>query len=360
MAEAIRLAVESFEVHVFSTSLAEDIRTRVVWHRIRVPRRPAALAFLWFFMVCGARLRRMRADVVHTLGAIVPNRADVATVQFCHAAYRRVGGRLGPEGVAFLRRINTGIARWIALLAETWCYRPSRLKAFAAVSEGIVDELAHHYSGIPAAVTPNGVDTRRFAPNAAARQEVRVENGLDNGQVVALFVGGEWPRKGLELAIRGFAASRDTGGPARLWIVGRGDAERYAKLVAQLGLSDTVDFLGPRNNVERFLAGADIFVFPTLYEAFPLAVLEAAATGLAIVATPVNGVSELLRDGSEALLVQRDPDSIAAALSRLAREPELRRRLGAEARLRAGAYDWERSSASVIRLYENIISGGTP
>ena len=98
LAELVRRARREVDFVVVSPTLADDLQREVDWVRVRTPRRPYVLRFLVFFVVAGLRLRRVRADLRQSEGAIVPNRVDVATVQFCHAGYVASTGSLAPSG----------------------------------------------------------------------------------------------------------------------------------------------------------------------------------------------------------------------------------------------------------------------
>jgi UDP-glucose:(heptosyl)LPS alpha-1,3-glucosyltransferase len=235
-------------------------------------------------------------------------------------------------------------------------YRPGRAKALAAVSRGVEDELQRQYPHVPVVLTPNAVDTDRFRPDPDVRRRMRLEGHARSDEVVALFVGGDWIRKGVAIAIEGIArAARECDVPLRLWVVGRGDIQRYRRAADIEGVSDRVTFFGPRSDTERFFQAADLFVFPTLYEAFPLAVLEAAACGLPLVVTSVNGVEELLGDdGDSGIVVERTPDSAAKALVRLADSPSLRAEMGQAARVRAQEFTWPRSVQSILDTYSAL------
>lgn len=351
-AELVRRAHRDFHIVVVARDLAPELRPLVDWERVRLPARPVPLLLVWFFVAAGIRVRRSRADIVHTMGAIVPNRCDIATVQFCHAGYREATGALAPPDAPRLRRLNTMVARRLALAGEHWCYRSGRARVLAPVSEGVGRELRSHYPGPRIAVTPNGVDADRFRPDVAARRGLRAEEAVGDEEIIALFVGGDWDRKGLAVAIESLALTKAR---PRLWVVGRGDDRRFAALARKHGVADRVRFFGPRHDTERYYQAADVFVFPTLYEAFPLVVLEAAASGLAIVATPVNGVEELIGDDA-GFLVRRDADAVASALSELAADGDTRRRMGEAARRRCAEYTWDDVVGRVLALYGELVT----
>jgi glycosyltransferase involved in cell wall biosynthesis len=352
-AELVRRAHDRYEFVVISAELATDLQPLVEWRRIRIPRRPVPLRFALFFVFAGIRLALARVDVVHTLGALVPNRADIATVQFCHAGFRERRLSKADPGKPLLRRLNTRISRALGFAVERWFYGTGRADALAPVSEGVASELRRHYPNVPVAVTPNGVDVHRYRPNEKARRQLRTEEGTGPDDIIALFVGGDWDHKGLAIAIEGAAdAAARSAGSLRLWVVGRGDQDRFGALATQFGIGGAVHFFGLRSDTERFYQAADIFVLPTLYETFSIATYEAAASGLPVVATRVSGIADLVRDDA-GFLVDRTPDQVAEALYRLISDPPLRRSMGEAGRRRAQMFTWDRSVGSVLALYSD-------
>jgi glycosyltransferase involved in cell wall biosynthesis len=359
LAELITRGGRQFEFVVFASQLADELRPLVEWRRIPVPPRPFPVSFASFFLLAGARLACDRFDLVCTAGAIVPNRADIAAVHHCHAGFRHVTGRLAPPGSTPIRRVNTGLLRAMALAAERWCYRPPKIRMLTAVSRGLEQELAQSFPGIPIRVVPNGVDLDRFRPTTGPeRARVRANLQLEEDDVAALFVGGDWPLKGLAMAIVGLAKARSSQGASRLrlWVVGKGDARRYSSLARDYGVGDAVTFFGSRTDTERFYHAADMFVLPTQYEALPLVVLEALASGLPVVATPVNGVVEIFDRGCPGILVERTSDSVGEALARLAHDAGLRKRMGCVGRALAAEYTWERSVDAMLDVYRYLLS----
>jgi glycosyltransferase involved in cell wall biosynthesis len=355
MAELIRRARHSYEVVVISKKIAPDLQSLVEWRRVRVPGRPRPLFFVLFFIFAGIRAALTRADLVHTLGALVPNRADIATVQFCHAGYRQAARISARAERPFMRRVNTAVARGLGLAAERWAYGRGRITVLAAVSRGVARELRQHYPSARVVVTPNGVDVGRFRPDAHVREKVRAAEGVVADQAVAVFVGSDWDHKGLSIALESVSRARSRGSDVILWVLGRGDEARFAAEARRVGIAAHVHFFGFRRDTQRFYQAADVFVFPSAYETFSLVSFEAAACGLPVVATRLNGVEELIGANGAGLMVPRSAEAFADALSHLADNPTERCRLGETARRRARWFTWERSSESVLGVYRDLL-----
>ena len=97
----------------------------------------------------------------------------------------------------------------------------------------------------------------------------------------------------------------------KLLVVGKDNPEPYKNLASKLGVSNKIIFAGFVPDISEYYAASDIFVFPTAYEAFSLATLEAVASGLPILATKVNGTEELIEEGYNGFFVKRHPKDIA-------------------------------------------------
>jgi glycosyltransferase involved in cell wall biosynthesis len=353
--ETVRRAASEVDFCVVSSTLAPDLRNRVEWRRVPVPRRPFLFKFAAFYLVGWVRVALAGAGVRQTTGAIVPNWADVTVVHFCHAGYLRQARRATRVSLSGLKAWHEWLIRKTSVCAERWSYRPRRLRRFVAVSGGVCRELEEFYPGIPCVVAPNGVDHARFRPNPAMRDTTREQLGASPGEFVAVFVGGDWARKGVDIAIAAVGEARrshDT--VVTLWIIGPGDVERYRASARHEGVEGRVHFFGRRSDTERFYRAADAFLLPSLYEAFPLVALEAAACGLPIVATRLNGIEELEAAGA-ALTSKRSAASLAAALSQLGSDRNLRERLGWAAHHEAKRYTWERQATTLLALYEELI-----
>lgn len=348
------LIAAGHRVTVIAQTCFMDARAGLRFVRIRTPRRPATIAYPAFFAVASLVASRRRGALLHTTGAIVANRADVTTVHYCHSAAHRVAGpRASRPGRLY--GINSGLSTALARAGEAWCYRPGRARALVAVSEGVAGELRDHFPPMAPFIRtiPNGVDSAVFRPAPAARMQVRTELGFEPGDTVALFVGGDWTRKGLEHAVDALADAPE-------WILavaGNGDPAELVTRARSAGTEPRLRFLGPVTQMPRLYAGADAFVLPTAYEAFPLVTLEAAASGLPLLVTRVNGVEELLEEGRNGWFIERDGADIARRLNELRATPQLARDLAAEARGAAARYSWQAMIERYRSLYAELADG---
>jgi len=190
-----------------------------------------------------------------------------------------------------------------------------------------------------------GVRLERFAP-----PERRSGDGLHVAAVSNLI-----PEKGLEVLLRAAARCR---APLRISVAGDGpDGRRLEALAETLGIADRVSFLGLRNDVDRLLREADVFVHPALWdEAFGLTVAEAMASGCPVVASRVGAIPELMTDGEHGLLFRAGSvDELSATLDRLVGDAALRERLGRNARSRiVERFGIDRSVGRHLDLCEKI------
>jgi glycosyltransferase involved in cell wall biosynthesis len=324
------------------------------FRRVPTPSRPASLAYSSFFVVASLMLARRGRSLLHTTGAIVANRADVSTVHYCHraAAGKLETSRASRATMAY--RLNAAISGVLSRAGEAWCYTPARTRLLCAVSQGVATELGDHFPKMNGSVRAiaNGVDSGRFSPDQDARARVRAEIGVGETALVALFAGGDWERKGLPIAVDALGAAD----PWHLVVAGPGDPAPLISRATAAGTQSRLHFLGRVADMPEVYAAADAFVFPTTYEAFPLVVLEAAASGLPLLVTRVNGVEEVLEDERSGWFITRDAADIARRLNAFRSDPELRRRMGLKARATVATYSWQSMADAYLDLYAELSS----
>jgi len=183
----------------------------------------------------------------------------------------------------------------------------------------------------------NGVDLEAFrAPRVASRSELSLPDG---GCVIGTVTRLDEPKKGLTVLLRALAvlAKRDGLPPWQCLLVGDGPArERLEALAAELGLSGRVVFAGMRRDVVRVLPVMDLFVCPSLYEGFGIAIVEAMAAGRPVIASAVGGIPEIIVHQETGLLVPPgDATALADAMAALLTSSGQARQMGARGRERA-------------------------
>jgi len=204
----------------------------------------------------------------------------------------------------------------------------------------------------------NGIDLARFDPDASAscRREVRQELGLAADAVIVLSVGRLVAEKGFRELIESSAAVEED---HTLVLVGPEDPEKADALPGQL-LDEArrrgVRTLGHRSDVERLMAAADVFVLASYREGFPRAAMEAAASGVAVIATDIRGCRQVVDHDDTGLLVpRREVAPLADALRRLLRDPGLRERMGKAGRIKAEAeFDERRVVDRLLGAYADL------
>jgi D-inositol-3-phosphate glycosyltransferase len=229
--------------------------------------------------------------------------------------------------------------------------------AFVAMSRAIREEMLA--AGVPAeriALLPHGVDTERFRPaEPGERAALRARLGLPDG-VLAAWSGRLLRGKGLETLLDAFARAAGDVPGLRLLLVGSGEGQALSvdddlrRRAREAGLAERVVFTGRVERVEDVLRAADLFVFPSVFEALGIALVEAAACGLPAVASRTGGIVDVVVDGRSGLLVgPADATALAEGLRALGTDPDRRGAMGREARRIALARFDERDSLDRYR-----------
>jgi UDP-glucose:(heptosyl)LPS alpha-1,3-glucosyltransferase len=180
--------------------------------------------------------------------------------------------------------------------------------------------------------------------------DARTKLGYSDDEAVCLYVGGAYRLKGLLPLLEAFRRLPTL--RLRLLVVGPSPNGELESEV-QNGLVGRVMFAGSLTGMQDAYAAADVFVLPTLYDGFSLATLEAMACGLPVIVTRSAGISDLLTDRSDSVLLERlaSPDRIAPAISSVIDDHEFARQLGLRARETAEKYSWSEIARQVAQVY---------
>lgn len=189
--------------------------------------------------------------------------------------------------------------------------------------------------------------------------DARARLGIGSGQFVIGWVGRMTGVKRTDDVLESLRLTRERGVDAVLLMVGDGpDREHVEERASRLGIVRHCLFLGYQEDVSGWYRAFDAMILPSANEGTPVVVIEALAAGCPVVATDVGGVSDVVREGVDGFLVPaRDTEALAERLTRLARDPELRARMGAAGRESVPArYAVERLVTDIDELYRSLLA----
>jgi glycosyltransferase involved in cell wall biosynthesis len=268
--------------------------------------------------------RRRRIDIVHT-----------------HLFHADLAGRAAAwlgGSARLVHTVHVAEARF-----RPWQFAFARLAAdrcdrIIAVSVSARDHHARH-SGLPHSryvVISNGIDPAAYSRDEASRLRLRRLWGVGGDEVLLAFVGRLDVQKGIDVLLKTMRLLAERGRAPKLVIAGDGPLRAMVQELAPGGpLAGAVRVLGFTDDVRGVLSAADIAVMPSRWEGWGLAAGEAMAASLPLIATHVAGLKDVAVDGQTALFVEKeDIAGLGRCVERLARDADLRRRLGQAGRQR--------------------------
>ena len=291
-------------------------------------------------------VRRFAPDLIH-----------VSTPDILGTRAQTFAKRLGVPVVASLHtRFETYFEHyglgWARPLADAHLRRFYRRSDHVlAPTPALVAEMKRLRGDGQVSLWSRGVDRDLFGPGRRDLEWRRAQ-GFADDDVVVLFFG----RLVLEKGVRDYVATvqrvRDRGAVVRPLVVGAGPAEAVFGELPDAVLTGHLD--GPQ--LARAIASADVLIHPSRTEAFGNVVLEAMASGLAIVSAATDSSEALIEHGRSGILcADADPDAFAGEIIALVEHAERRRELGAEAHAASGSFSWSAASDSVLDAYRSLV-----
>ena len=322
---ATRLLDRRHEVGVLAPTItqASEPLVRSVGRPLRVPYQGTVAPIApWSYRRTRAALEAFGPDLVHVHEPLTPSASMFATL-----------ASKAPVVATVHAYLDRSIAMELAapVLRRIW----RRVTVGVAVSQAAASFLHRALPEASLEIVPNGVDVHAFA--AAGPMD-----GIPSGRRI-LWVNRLDAQKGFPVALAAFAKVLTEVPESVLVVVGEGKDREALGLLTKAARA-RVEMRGaePNERIPSYLAASEIFVSPAVgQESFGIALVEAMAAGVPVVATDIPGYREVVSNGVEGLLVPpRDPEALAAGLIRVLREPELAATLGEAGRERARSFDW--------------------
>lgn len=347
------LAQQGHDVSVFANRWEQDDQAVIQYEYVPMHTRPTFLRPQSFFQQATRQIQAADYDVLNGHGVVCPT-GGVMLVHSLHRAWlersRQMRGSL--SGSRWKQNLNP--IHSILLRLEARHFSERRYRKLIALTPQVKSDLHRFYDVPPddVIVNPNGFSPTEFSPEkrAARRGEMRQKLGLTPDQIVLLFVANELERKGYPTLLTALRVLNDP--RVRLLVVGRIDSADARRQADAKGVAAQVIICGSTQDVAGFHAAADLFVLPTQYEAFCLAILEALGSGLPVVTTRIPGAEDAIRSGINGVLVDdpKNGEMLAEALRPLL-DPDTHIALSATTPDSVRAYQWP----TVLAKYEQIL-----
>jgi UDP-glucose:(heptosyl)LPS alpha-1,3-glucosyltransferase len=273
-------------------------------------------------------------DGVHRAWLARRRKFEVPLKQFVRAASRKHRDLVQLEGSLFEKRKTRRV-----------------IVASQMVANEIID--LYRYPADKIDLVPNGIPLDRFRFDPALRERSRSELKLKHDQIALLFAGSGWERKGLLFAIEAMELSQNR--KLRLLVAGRGDARPYKTRRLRFWREDPVKFLGEVAELVPVYAAADVFILPTIYDPFSNACLEALASGLPVITTRSNGLSEIIANGVHGSIVDNPANLVGLRDAIHFWSDPSRRSAGRSANIeRASQFDISNNVAQTLEILTRV------
>jgi len=253
--------------------------------------------------------------------------------------------------------------RHLALLyIEKNIFKPGNYKRIITNSHMSKAHVAHYYK-VPEEkirVVHNGVDLEKFNPElrAGSRSGIRENLGIKKNEMVLLFAGNDFKRKGLQFAMQCTANLIKKGLKVKLIVAGRGRSGPYQRLVKKNGYEDKIMYMGHAEKIEALYCASDLFILPTFYDPFSNVCLEAMACGLPVITTRLNGAAEIIEDRVSGIVVDSPwqiDEMVTAVAAILENSSSGLKEMSAKALASAKENPVEKNIHETIKVYQEIL-----
>ncbi len=347
------LARKGYVINLFAIEAESDIvdLNNVSFYRIPIPNLPHIIKDLFFMLLINIKLSGKSYDVLHITGTVILHPYHINNCQFCHSAWKKIEKSVcyetGVKGLyhRFFTSLNSNLEKVVY----------GKHGIITAASNKIRNELIKYLDVDKEKIhiVYNGVNTDEFTATGRdmCRKRLLDELGLSNEDILVLFIGDlRVKRKGAEFLLEAFRKIKDE--RIKLLLIGPQRGRHYVRYIKRYGLQKRVIPMGFRKDTAALYRASDIFVFPSLYEACSIAVLEAMASGLPCIVSKETGTAEVMENGVDGIILKNPKNAfeISQKIKILAENYEIRKRIGENARKKALQYRWERMGLEYEKL----------
>ncbi|MCK4330764.1 glycosyltransferase family 4 protein [candidate division WOR-3 bacterium] len=347
------LARKGYVINLFAIEAESDIvdLNNVSFYRIPIPNLPHIIKDLFFMLLINIKLSGKSYDVLHITGTVILHPYHINNCQFCHSAWKKIEKSVcyepGVKGLyhRFFTSINSNLEKVVY----------GKHGIITAASNKIRNELIKYLDVDKEKIhiVYNGVNTDEFTATGRdmCRKRLLDELGFSNEDILVLFIGDlRVKRKGAEFLLEAFRKIKDE--RIKLLLIGPQRGRHYVRYIKRYGLQKRVIPMGFRKDTAALYRASDIFVFPSLYEACSIAVLEAMASGLPCIVSKETGTAEVMENGVDGIILKNPKNAveISQKIKILAENYEIRKRIGENARKKALQYRWERMGLEYEKL----------
>lgn len=342
--ETTKYFAKDHEVHVF-TNEHDTVDDRVILHHVPAIKN---INFLFremsFTAFSSLILKKYSFDVV----LAQPTRLfspTVAEVQICFKAW-----------IDDKKKNNYPVTFEDKLLPPMEGYNLRKARQVITLSNVVKQQVMEKYGIDGEKIHPvhSGVDSQKFNPKNREKyfKEIRDRHNISYDDLVLILAGNPFLSKGLPLVIDALPNLKEKN--VKLIVAGKDNEKPFVTQAEKLGVKDKMIFIGRTTEMEKYFAASDIFILPTMYDAFGLVIIEAMASGLPVVVSQIAGAAELITDGKDGLLIkdQKDSKEVAEKLNYLIENNSIKKKIGSEARKTAEKTSWEVTAKKMLDVFE--------
>ena len=343
----------AYDIHVFANKW-QNGSNLITFHRIPIIRFPKFLTTISFAFFANQKIGSMDFDLIHTHERIF--HAHLFTM---HGIPHEIWVKEVREKPMSLFDYGT---RWV----ERGLVKDMQHGKFLAVSGLTREKFLQAYPVDPERlrVIHPGVDGARFNTLDANkyRRDIRTRFGVDDRDIVVLFVGMNFEIKGLDtlMAAVALAKSKCPSARLKLAVVGKGNEKKYTRLAKELGILDDVFFAGVwEKNIEKLYLAGDIFSMFSKFDTFGMTVLEALSASLPVLISDNVGAKDLVQEGINGFVINKDDIETISSKLILMLSQERRKTMAKKAYETGAANSWDRVAEKMSDIYEMHLSART-